>query len=149
MNPGRSHPLSQRAVAAVLALTALGAAPSLRAHHSAAMFDHSRTITIQGTVRSYEWTNPHVWIWVDVPDAKGRVTSWGIESANLSMAARMGLNRRSFTAGDKVTMMINPRVDGKPSGSFRRATFADGHVVEMPSPPGSGAAAPAAAPDKR
>jgi hypothetical protein len=113
----------------------LSCAATAHAHHSTAGFNRTKTITIKGTVRAFEWTNPHVWIWIDVPGSDGKVRSWGIESANLSMAARMGMSRKTFKPGDKVTMQINPRKDGASSGSFRRATFEDGRVFEIAAPP--------------
>lgn len=109
---------------------------SADAHHAASNFDQSKTITIQGTIKTFEWTNPHVWIWVLVPDANGEQKLWGIESANLSMARRMGMDKYTFKPGDKVTMIINPMRDGREGGSFRRATFADGHVFDMGQPGG-------------
>ena len=124
----------------MIAVTLAGAVP-VTAHHAATFFDNSKTITIRGTIKKYEWTNPHVWIWVSVADARGEVKVWGIETANLSMAKRMGMNKNSFKAGDKVTMLINPMKDGREGGRFRRATFEDGHVVNM-APPNEDAAGP-------
>ncbi|MFT3905395.1 MAG: DUF6152 family protein [Steroidobacteraceae bacterium] len=123
------------------------ATPLALAHHSAAMFDHSSTVTIQGTIKTYEWTNPHVWIWVLVEDRNGGEPKlWGIETANLSMARRYGFTKDTFKAGDKVTMVINPLRDGRDGGNFRKATFEDGHVVEMTSgPPPADASEPLAA----
>lgn len=137
-----SHATRRALAGAGLSLT-LAAAP-LAAHHAATMFDSSKLITIKGTIKTFEWTNPHVWIWVSVPGANGEMKSWGIETANLSMARRMGMNKDSFKPGEKVTMVINPMKDGREGGRFRRATFEDGHVLDM-SPPGEQAAAAAAA----
>lgn len=123
--PGRTF----IAIAAML-LTTLALA-----HHAATMFDGSRTITIAGTVKTFEWTNPHVWLWVNVTDDKGVVTPWGIETANLSMARRLGMDRDSFKPGDQVTLTVNPLKDGREGGRFRKAVFADGRVIDF-SPPG-------------
>lgn len=107
------------------------------AHHAATAVDQTKTITIEGTIKTYEWTNPHVWIWVLVADKNGgEAKVWGIESANLSMARRFGMSKDSFKAGDKVTMVINPLRDGREGGTFRKATFPDGHVVDMGMPGG-------------
>lgn len=122
--------------APILVLSVIGAT-AVSAHHAVTAVDQSRTITIEGTIKTYEWTNPHVWIWVLVPDKNGgEAKVWGIESANLSMARRMGMNKDSFKPGDKVTMVINPMRDGREGGTFRKATFADGHVVDMGMPGG-------------
>jgi hypothetical protein len=136
-----------RRLAPVCALM-LACTAATHAHHSAVAFDLSKTLTIKGTIRAFEWTNPHVWIWVDVPNSTGTVTSWGIESANLSMATRMGMNRKTFKPGDKVTMQINPRRDGMPSGSFRGVTFEDGRVFEIPAPASSSTGAAPANPGR-
>jgi hypothetical protein len=127
-------------------LSLLLAAAPLTAHHAATMFDSSRLITIKGTIKTFEWTNPHVWIWVSVPGANGEMKSWGIETANLSMARRMGMSKDTFKPGEKVTMVINPMKDGREGGRFRRATFEDGHVIDMSPPSEQAAAAAAAAP---
>ncbi|HTP38476.1 MAG TPA: DUF6152 family protein [Steroidobacteraceae bacterium] len=105
------------------------------AHHAATMFDGTRTVTLSGTVKTFEWTNPHVWLWVNVIDDKGVVTPWGIETANLSMARRLGMDRNSFKPGDRITLTFNPLKDGREGGRFRKAVFADGHVIDF-SPPG-------------
>ncbi|MGC3981445.1 MAG: DUF6152 family protein [Steroidobacteraceae bacterium] len=131
----------------LVALGMIGAA-SVSAHHAVTAVDQSRTITIEGTIKTYQWTNPHVWIWVLVPDKNGgEAKVWGIESANLSMARRMGMNKDSFKAGDKVVMVINPMRDGREGGTFRKATFPDGHTVDM-GMPGGGPAAETSAPAK-
>lgn len=122
---------------------ALGATcvASVTAHHAVTAVDQSRTIVIEGTIKTYEWTNPHVWIWVLVPDKSGGEPKiWGIESANLSMARRMGMSKDSFKPGDKVTMTINPMRDGREGGTFRKAVFPDGHAVDMGMPGGAPAA---------
>lgn len=116
-------------------LVVLALSSTVYAHHSAVMFDGSRTVSIQGTVQSYQWTNPHVWIWVQVSNGQGGTDLWGIEAANLSMARRLGMDRNSFKPGDQVKMNVNPLKDGRAGGRFRRATFSDGRVIDV-SPPG-------------
>lgn len=122
------HRLLQAAVAGALLCCAVLPA---QAHHAATMFDGAKTVVIKGTIKTYEWTNPHVWIWVDVTDASGQVQTWGIETANLAMARRLGMTRDSFKPGDKVTMTVNPMKDGSIGGRFRQAVFEDGHSVVM------------------
>lgn len=117
---------------AALAGSLLGfAAMPLQAHHAATMFDGSKTVIIKGTIKTYEWTNPHVWIWIDVPEANGQIQTWGIETANLAMARRLGMTRDSFKPGDQVTMSVNPMKDGSIGGRLRQAVFEDGHSVVM------------------
>src|SRR5215204_3685723 len=64
----------------LLVCTLLQAADEAWAHHSYAMFDQTSTRTLKGTVRTLEWTNPHVWIWIDTDDGRGRTTAWGFET---------------------------------------------------------------------
>ncbi|MGC3982919.1 MAG: DUF6152 family protein [Steroidobacteraceae bacterium] len=105
------------------------------AHHSLGMFEMNQTITVKGTVRVFEWTNPHAWVWLTVPNDSGGVDEWGVELAALSMIRRNGMTKDSFKAGDKVSMSIHPSKEGK-GGSFIYATFEDGHIVGRK--PGSG-----------
>lgn len=106
-------------------------ASAVFAHHSAGMFDPSRTVTVKGTVTSFEWTNPHVWLWVHGQDASGTAQNWGIECANLAMLRRAGLRRDSVKPGDQVTVDIHPLKDGRFGGMFVKMTFPDGHVFDM------------------
>lgn len=110
----------------------LGIVPALAvAHHSFAMFDRSRDITINGTVKTFEWTNPHSWLWLDVKGDDGNVKTWGIETGSPSMLVRRGLQRATFKAGDQVTVQLHPMKDGTPGGNFMKATFPDGHSVAI------------------
>lgn len=112
-----------------LALAALaGAAPAL-AHHSFAMFDQQKSITLVGTVREFQWTNPHIWLQVDVPGAGGVSQEWGIEGSTPSILGRNGWTRHSFQPGDKVTVTIHPMKSGEKGGSFVKAVFADGRTL--------------------
>ena len=105
------------------------AAPAF-AHHSTSIDDLSRTVTINGTVRKFEWSNPHVWLWVDVPAAGGSpATTWGIESGAPVQLNRNGIKWNSFRAGDQVTVTMHPLRSGKNGGLFLRAKFADGHMI--------------------
>lgn len=110
------------------AATVLIGAPAAYAHHSFAMFDRTKTVKLAGTIKEYDWTNPHIYIWLNVADAKGQQT-WGIESASPGVLVRHGWNRNTLKAGDKVTLEINPLRDGRTGGSFVRLTLADGTTM--------------------
>jgi len=113
---------------AVAALTA-GAAPAL-AHHSFAMFDNQKEVELVGTVKEFQWTNPHTWIQVVVPDAAGTSTSeWSVEGGNPGDLARRGWKKTSLKPGDKVTIRIHPMKNGTNGGSLVGVTLADGTVV--------------------
>ena len=104
-----------------------------RAHHSYAMFDQTQTVTVQGTVHTLEWTNPHIWVWVNVKDAKGVVTTYGFESNAPSELTRFfGWDKRSLTAGQAVTVDFSPLKSGRPGGALRTITLADGRVLRTP-----------------
>lgn len=104
------------------ALAVVGAALSavpVQAHHSFAMFDLGRQITIEGTVRAFQYTNPHIWIYLTVVDPKtGRPTEWGIEGGSPNTLSRAGWTRSIIKSGDKVRITINPLRDGRPGGSL-------------------------------
>ena len=109
-------------VAAVIVL----AAHPLAAHHSFAMFDSVNKTTITGTVTRFEWTNPHVFIEVDVPAANGQVTHWSVELGSPSILQRSGWRFSDVKPGDKITAILNPLRDGRPGGMLYRLTLNDG-----------------------
>jgi hypothetical protein len=102
------------------------------AHHSFAMFDFERTVTIEGTIRQFQWTNPHVVIWVDVPgQAGGEPQLWGVEVTSPGNLLRAGWTKRSFNTGDEVSISIGPLRDGRSGGAFRAArNFTTGESLE-------------------
>jgi hypothetical protein len=104
------------------------AGPAL-AHHSYAMFDRDKELKLEGTVKTFAWTNPHSWIEIDVPNASGGVDTWGVEGNSPNNLARMGWKSTSLKPGDKVTISIHPLRSGEHGGSFMKVTFPDGHVL--------------------
>lgn len=106
----------------------LTCAPAM-AHHSFAMFDSDKVMTLKGTVREFQWTNPHTWIQLQVPNAQGVVEEWSIEGGSLNGLARQGWKRTSFKPGDKVTVTIHPLKSGEKGGSFMSAVLPDGSTL--------------------
>ena len=104
-----------------LAAGALAAAdvPAM-AHHSYAMFDRSRTVKINGTVKLFQWTNPHIYLWVTVNN-KGKEELWGIEGSSPNSLSRMGWNKHTLDPGDKVSVELQPLKDGRTGGFFVKA----------------------------
>jgi hypothetical protein len=97
---------------------ALAATPAL-AHHSFAMFDNATEMTIEGTVKEFQWTNPHAWVQVMVLDKKtGKEVEWSVEGGSPNGLSRQGWTRKSAAAGDKVVVAIHPLKDGSPGGSL-------------------------------
>ena len=125
--------------ASALALTLAGGA---YAHHSGAMFDATKTATVEGTVKEFQYTNPHSWLVVNVPDASGKVTEWSFEAEGPSTLLRAGIKKSSLNPGDKVTVKGHPLKDGRPGAGLINVTKADGTVLN----PRGGPPAPAAKP---
>jgi hypothetical protein len=114
---------------------------NLAAHHSFAIFDQTKEVTLTGTVTAFEWTNPHAYIEIDVPDDKGAVKHWSVEMGSPSIIMQSGWKYRDLKHGDKITVRISPLRDGKPGGLLIQATLPDGRTLG--NGPGRGPAAPA------
>ncbi len=112
----------------ILAMVALLAIPVL-AHHSFTMFDATKQVTITGTVTSFEWTNPHSYIEIDVADEGGAVKHWSIEMGSPSILQQSGWKFSSLRKGDKATLVINPLKDGRAGGFLNTATLPSGKIL--------------------
>ena len=112
----------------VLAAAIAVAIPVL-AHHSFTMFDTTKQITITGTVTSFEWTNPHSYIEIDVADDAGAVKHWSIEMGSPSILQQSGWKFSSLKKGDKATLVINPLKTGAAGGFLNTATLPTGKVL--------------------
>ena len=100
------------------------------AHHSFAMYDHTRTLTLRGAVTKFQWTNPHAYIELDVTDAKGTLTRYSIECTSINMMQRNGWRSNMIKAGDNVKAVIAPLVNGQPAGLLLEVTLPDGRTLE-------------------
>jgi hypothetical protein len=112
----------------VLAAATLLAIPVV-AHHSFTMFDQTKVLTITGTVTDFQWTNPHAYIEIDVPDESGATKHWAIEMGSPSILQQSGWKFSNLKKGDKTTLVINPLKDGRPGGFLNTATLPDGRVL--------------------
>jgi len=101
---------------------------SVKAHHAFARFDSNREVTLQGTVKEFQWTNPHAWI-VRTVDRKGRAEQWAIEMSGSSGLAREGWQPKTLTPGMAVTATIRPLRDGTNGGQFLEITLPDGTML--------------------
>lgn len=115
--------------AALAAAGILGVVAPASAHHSFTMFDMTKRVTLAGTVTSFEWTNPHAYIEIDVPDEKGSVKHWSIELGSPSILMQSGWKFSSIKAGEKLTLVINPLKSGQNGGFLSQATLPDGKVL--------------------
>ena len=102
------------------------AASPLSAHHSAAMFDDKKTVTVEGVVKEFQLTNPHSWLLVDVTDKSGKVVTWGFEAEGPSTLRRAGIKPSDLRPGTKLTISGNPMKDGRPAAIWVNAVRADG-----------------------
>jgi hypothetical protein len=109
----------------------LAASQAALAHHSYAMFDMQATKTLTGTVKDFEWTNPHTWLWVYVTNANGAQEQWGIEGMSPNFLGRRGWSRNTLKPGDKITVDIHPLRNGERGGSFLSVTLPSGKVMKM------------------
>jgi hypothetical protein len=105
---------------------ALASGAALIAHHSHAMFDTSREVTITGTVKSFLYRNPHVFLHVETKGEDGKAMSWSVEMSNTANMERRGIYRGTFKPGDVVTVTVNPLRDGRPGGNYTSIKAADG-----------------------
>jgi hypothetical protein len=120
--------MNRRVIAILGALLVTG--PSIRAHHSfAAEYDANKPVKVTGTVTKVEWTNPHIWFFVDVKDAQGRVTSWGFSGGPPGVLQRRGISRTALKAGDTIVVEGFRARDGSNNASGGKVTFADGRSV--------------------
>ena len=101
-------------------------AGSASAHHSATMFEQTKTVTVEGVVKEFQFSNPHSWLLVDVTDKNGKVTTWGFEAEGPSTLQRAGIRPSEFRAGTKVTMTGRPMKDGRPAAIWVLAVRGDG-----------------------
>jgi len=99
------------------------------AHHSGAMFESEKTITVSGTVKEFEYVNPHSWLYVVVTDDKGEETLWGFEAEGPSALMRAGIKKNALQPGDLVTVKARPLRDGRPAGAWVSVTKTDGTVL--------------------
>jgi hypothetical protein len=116
------------------ALTLAGIAASLfaipaSAHHSFAMFDHNITTTVTGTVKEFEWINPHSWIHVTAMDANGKPVTWSFEAGSTGQLMTAGWKRDDIKVGDKIALGFHPLKDGSHGGQVLTVTTADGRKL--------------------
>jgi hypothetical protein len=125
-----------------MVVVVLVAASAANAHHSFAMFDNENQIKLKGTVKDFQWQNPHVYIEVDASnvyakDAKDKSTkSWTIECANPGILDRIGWKFNMVKVGDEVTLIVAPLRSGEPGALLKQITLPDGKVFTNGGPAG-------------
>ena len=99
------------------------------AHHSFAMFDQSKSLTLHGTVKDFRWSNPHVFIQLLASGQGNPEQEWSIEMTSPEHLARVGWKPRTLKAGDKITLVIHPMRDGVVGGQFLSGIGPDGAAL--------------------
>ena len=120
-------------------LMVLGAgAGRVGAHHSFAMFDTTNRVTLTGTVTLFQWTNPHAYIEIDVPDGANPPKHWTVELGSTSILQQGGWKFTDVKPNQTITVVLNPLRNGQPAGLLVRITLADGRVLANgPGPTGA------------
>ncbi|MEO6040469.1 MAG: DUF6152 family protein [Croceibacterium sp.] len=114
------------AITAVLALMPCAAS----AHHSFAMFDQKKVVTLQGTVTDFQWTNPHSFLELEVPAAGAKAVHWSVELNSPNNLKRQGWSRSALKPGDKVTVRLSPLRNGQHGGLFLDVRLPTGKVLD-------------------
>jgi len=119
-----------------VAVTALLLTGSLAAwaHHSFAIFDHTRTVMLQGTVLSFQWTNPHGYMEIDVAEGPEGIEHFTVELTSINMLRRAGWKSSDVRAGDEVTAIIAPLLNGDHGGLLLELKVPDGRTLVPPVP---------------
>ena len=122
--------ISPRLLMAVIGVVVLSAISPLRAHHSfAAQYDRNRPITLQGVVTKLEWTNPHIYFYLDVKERSGAVAKWAIEGGAPNILYRAGWRKDSLPIGATVTVEGFLARDGSKLANMRTVILADGKHI--------------------
>lgn len=107
---------------------------SASAHHSVARFDRSNPIAVTGTVKTFLFANPHSWIYLLVPNAKGSQDEWDLEGPSVNGLARSGWDKHTLKTGDVVRLKVSPRRDGNIGGEFTTIFTLNGKPMETTRP---------------
>jgi hypothetical protein len=132
----RENAMKPFAIGLAAATLAAAASPAL-AHHSFAMFDQKKTMTLEATVKEFQWSSPHCWIQILTPNQAGQPQEWGVELGAPPMLNRTGWTFNTLKPGDHVTVVIHPLASGGPSGNLVKITLADGRTLGPGGPPPS------------
>ncbi|HEX5110730.1 MAG TPA: DUF6152 family protein [Vicinamibacterales bacterium] len=122
--------MTKTSVVAWLGASIVAASIPLAAHHSGAMFEEKKTITVQGVVKEFQYTNPHSWLIVNVTNKDGSVTTWGFEAEGPSTLQRAGIRPSDLPVGTKLTITGRPMKDGQHAATWEFAIRADGKRFE-------------------
>jgi len=117
-----------------LSLAVLMVTGTALAHHSFAVYDHTRTLNLKGTVTRWQWSNPHAYLDIDVKDVSGAIKHYTLEGTSINMLQRVGWRSNMIKARDQVTAIAAPLLNGEPGGLLLEITLANGERHELPVP---------------
>ena len=116
-------------LATAIVMVGITAAPAF-AHHSFAMYDHSRTVTLKGEVTKFQWTNPHGYLELDIKQKDGTVRHFSCEMTSINMMTRLGWRSNMIKAGDQVVATVAPLLNGDPAGLLLDVVLPSGRKLE-------------------
>jgi hypothetical protein len=125
----KSAAVLARTAARVAASSLLVLTPAF-GHHSGSMFEPTKTVTLTGVVKEFQYTNPHSWLIVYVPNKDGTGTLWGFEAEGPSTLMRAGIRKSDFSPGTKLTITGHPMRDGRPAATWISAVRGDGKAFD-------------------
>jgi uncharacterized protein DUF6152 len=120
--------MHRRALSLTCVAACLIAAPAV-AHHSFAIFDQSKVNYLTGTVKQFEFVNPHAWVHIIVADPAGKTAEWSFEAGSVAQLNDLGWKKDSFKPGDKVEIGFRPMKDGSRGGQFMSAKLSSGQKI--------------------
>lgn len=124
------------AMCGALLVAGTGALP-VAAHHSAIMFDMVHSVTVEGVIKEFQFTNPHTWLLVDVTGKDGKVVTWGFENESPNQLMREGIRRSDLPPGTRVKVTADPLKSGDPGGHWTEIDRLDnGKVIKRARGPG-------------
>jgi hypothetical protein len=117
-------------VASLLLLAGVSLGVSAGAHHSTASYDRNHKVLIEGTIKQFKWTNPHSWIFLEVPDDKGGSEEWALECGSIAQLKNIGWTREEVKEGSKVKIVAIIARDGSKRGEVQTLFNEDGKQLK-------------------
>ena len=117
------------AISALAAICVMAGIVPAMAHHSDAMFNSDKEIVLNGTVKEFQWTNPHSWLLVNVQNPKGEMEQWAVELSSVSLLASRGWRPKTVVPGDKVEVTFHPMRNGMKAGSYMAIKLPNGKTM--------------------
>ena len=108
----------------------LGLVSPALSHHSHAMFDHTKEVSVTGTVTQWVLRNPHAFLYIDVKSENGETVNYSIEMSNIPNMITRGIGQATFKPGDKITAKVHPLKDGRQGGNYVTIVAADGKLYD-------------------